>query len=126
MQFTWVLAVIFDLALAGVDLEDEAGVEDGEKEVEHEADEEELSDFEPLEVEEGLAQRVLEQVVVPDLDEVHEHGTLSLGLVGDQHLEVHLQLAVDVIDVVLGQNDGVVQHILYQKPSFNFYVKWQQ
>ena len=57
------------------------------EEVEHEADKEELAHLQPLEVQEALAQRVLQQVVVPDLDEVDEHGALALALVGDQHPE---------------------------------------
>ena len=46
-----------------------------------------IYDLEPLEVQEALAQRVLQQVVVADLDEVDEHGALALALVGDQHPE---------------------------------------
>lgn len=126
------LALVFDDALAGVDAEDEAGVHQGEEEVEDQADEEELAHLhkrelrkqlfkssgerpphlEPLEVQEALAEGVLEEVVVADLDEVDEHGALAPGLVGDEDAEVHLELAVHVVDVVLGQGDGVVQHVL--------------
>ena len=51
--------MVLDFALTRVDLEYEAGVEYSEEEMEDEADEEELSDFEPLQVEEALAQGVL-------------------------------------------------------------------
>ena len=36
---------------------------------------------------EALAERVLQEVVVPDLDEVDEHGALALALVRYQHSE---------------------------------------
>ena len=35
----------------------------------------------------ALAERVLQEVVVSDLDEVDEHGALALALVRDQHSE---------------------------------------
>ena len=41
--------------------------------------------LQPLEMEEALAERVLQEVVVPDLDEVNEHGALALALVRYQH-----------------------------------------
>ncbi len=63
-------------------------------------------------MQEALDERVLEQVVVPDLDEVDEHGALPPILAGDEHPEVQLELAVDVVDVVLGEGDGLVQHVL--------------
>ena len=81
-----VATVVLEDALAGVDQEDEGGVEHREDEVEGEADKEELADFEPLEVKEALAERVLEEVVVAGLYEGHEHGALPAALVGDEHL----------------------------------------
>ena len=41
--------------------------------------------LEPLEMQEALAEGVLQEVVVPDLDEVDEHGALALALVRYQH-----------------------------------------
>ncbi len=64
-------------ALAGVDLEDEGGVEHGEDQVEGEAHHEELPHLQPLQVQEALAQRVLQQVVVARLDEGDEHTALA-------------------------------------------------
>ena len=45
----------------------------------------EIANLKPLEMQEALAQRVLQEVVVPDLDEVDEHGALALALVRYQH-----------------------------------------
>ncbi len=64
-------------ALAGVDLEYEGGVEHGEDQVEGEAHHEELPHLQPLQVQEALAQRVLQQVVVARLDEGDEHTALA-------------------------------------------------
>ena len=36
-------------------------------------------------MQEALAERVLQEVIVPDLDEVDEHGALALALVRYQH-----------------------------------------
>ena len=33
-------------------------------------------------------------------------------LVGNEHFVVQLDLAVDIVDVVLGQGDGLVEHVL--------------
>ena len=63
-------------------------------------------------MQETLAQRVFEEMVVSGLDEGNEHGALPPGLVGDEDLVVHLDLAVDVVDVVLCEGDGLVQHVL--------------
>ena len=83
-----------------------------EDEVECERHEEELADLQPLQVEEALAERVLQEVVVARLYEGHEHRALAPALVGDQDLVVQLELAVHVVDVVLGEGDGLVQHVL--------------
>ena len=41
--------------------------------------------LQPLKMKEALAEGVLQEVVVPDLDEVDEHGALALALVRYQH-----------------------------------------
>ena len=106
------LAVVSEDALAGVDEENKGGVEHGEDEVEGETDEEELANLQPLEVKEALTERMLEKMIVTSLDEGHEHGALPLALVRNQNLVVQLQLAVHIVDVVLGESDGLVQHVL--------------
>ena len=63
-------------------------------------------------MEKALAQRMLQKMLMSRLDERHEHRALPARLVRYQHLEVELEFAVDVVDVVLGQCDGVVQHVL--------------
>ena len=63
-------------------------------------------------MQEALTQGVLQQVVVTGLDEGNEHRALPPRLVRDEHLVVELDLAVDVVDVVLRQGDGLVQHVL--------------
>ncbi len=52
-------------------------MEHGEDQVEGEAHHEELAHLEPLKVEEALAERVFQQVVVPRLDEGDEHPALA-------------------------------------------------
>ena len=44
-----------------------------------------ITNLQPLQMEEALAEGVLQEVVVPDLDEVDEHGALALALVRYQH-----------------------------------------
>ena len=51
-------------------------------------------------------------MVVSDLDKVYEHPALALALVRDEDSKVELELTVDVVDVVLGEGDGVVEHVL--------------
>ena len=105
-------AVVLEDALAGVDEQHEGGVEHGEHQVEGQAHHEELTDLQPLEVQEALAERVLQQVVVARLDEGHEHRALAAVPRGDEHLVVQFELAVDVVDVALGEHNGLVQHVL--------------
>ena len=90
--------VVPDDALVGVDQDDEGGVEHREDQVEGEADEEKLSDFEPLEVEKTLTERVFEEMIVSGLYEGHEHGALPTALVWYQHFVIYNQTS-DIIEI---------------------------
>ena len=105
-------AVVPQDALVGVHQQHEGRVQHSEDQVESETDKEELSDFQPFEMEETFTERMLEQMVVTCLDEGHEHRALTLALVWYQHFVIKLQLAINVVDVVLGQRDGLIQHVL--------------
>ena len=105
-------AVVPQDALVGVHQQHEGRVQHREDQVEGKTDKEELSDFQPFEMEETLTQRMLQQMVVTCLDEGHEHRALTLTLVWYQHFVIKLQLAINVVNVVLGQRDGLVQHVL--------------
>ena len=114
--FPWldpaVPAVVPEDALVGVHQQHEGRVQHREDQVEGETDKEELSDFQPFEMEETLTERMLEQMIVTRLDEGHEHRALALTLVGYQHFVIQLELAVHVVNVVFRQRDGLVQHVL--------------
>jgi hypothetical protein len=89
--------------------------------VAHEADGKELSDLEPLEVEKGLAERVLQKVVVPYLDKVDEHGALALALVRNQDPEKECKISLgSATQQTLFQ---IVQNCLRSLPSFKTLVK---
>ena len=92
-------AVVPHDALVGVDQDDEGGVEHREDQVEGEADEEKLSDFEPFEVEETLAERVFEEMIVSSLYEGHEHSALTTTLVWNQHFVIYKHTPVTFIIV---------------------------
>ena len=94
-----VATVVPNDALVGVDQDDEGGVEHGEDQVEGQADEEKLSDFEPLEVEETLAERVFEEMIVSGLYEGHEHCALTPTLVWNQHFVIYKHNPVSFIIV---------------------------
>ena len=94
-----VTAVVPDDALVGVDQDDEGGVEHREDQVEGEAHEEKLSDFEPLEVEKTLAERVFEEMIVSSLYEGHEHSALTTTFVWNQHFIIYKHTPVSFINV---------------------------
>ena len=105
-------AIVPQNALVGVDQQHEGRVQHREDQVERETDKEELSDFQPFEMKETFTERMLEQMIVTRLDEGHEHRALALALVWYQHFVIQLELTVHVVDVVLRQRDGLVQHVL--------------
>ena len=61
-------------------------MEHGEDQVEGETHQEELAHLQPLEVQEALAEGVLQQVLVLSLYERNEHVALSSSLGRNQHL----------------------------------------
>ena len=87
-------------------------MEHGKDEMECQGHEEELANLQPLKMKEALAERVLEQVVVAGLDKGDEHGALPSHLVRYENFVVQLDLTVHIIDIMLRQRDGVVQHVL--------------
>ena len=105
-------AVVPEDALVGVHEQHEGRVQHREDQVEGKTDKKELSDFQPFEMEETFTQRMFEQMIVACLNEGHEHRALALALVWYQHFVIKLQLAVNVVNVMLSQRDGLVQHVL--------------
>ncbi len=46
-----------------------------------------------------------------NLNKVDEHRALSSDLVGDEHSEVQLEFAINIIDIMLSQCNCMVQHV---------------
>ena len=97
-----VATVVPDDALVGVDEDHEGCVQHGEDQVEGQTDEEKLPDFQPLEVEKTLTERMFEEMVVTRLYEGHEHCALTTTLVWNQHFVIYKHTPVSFIIVKFG------------------------
>ena len=78
-------AIVPQNALVGVDQQHEGRVQHREDQVERETDKEELSDFQPFEMEETFTEWMFEQMIVSSFNERHEHCALPFALVWNQH-----------------------------------------
>ena len=54
---------------------------------------------------------MLQQVVVSNFNEIDKHGTFPFGLIGNQDFEIQFKLAINIVDVVFSQSNGMIQHV---------------